>query len=142
MLAAFTWYRRFILSGSGISYLHYGSAIIEALILAKIILIGQALRLGRRFEHPPLIIPVLIKAVIYAVFAGLFFLLEHLVEGFVHRESWAQIEHGLVRAGPDEVLARTIMVIVAFIPFFAFWETDRVLGESKLFSLFFHRRMP
>jgi hypothetical protein len=142
MFAAFTWYRRFILSDSGISYFHYGSAIVGGLILAKIILIGQALGLGRQFEHLPLIIPVVIKALAYAVFAGLFFMLEHLVEGLVHGESWVQIQHGVIRAGQNEVLAKTIMVIVAFIPFFAFWETERVLGEGRLSFLFFHHRMP
>jgi hypothetical protein len=32
------------------------------------------------------------------------------------------------------------MIIVTLIPFFAFWETDRVLGDHKLFGLFFHKR--
>jgi hypothetical protein len=31
----FTWYRRFVLAEYRITYLHYGTAIIEALILAK-----------------------------------------------------------------------------------------------------------
>jgi len=140
MLGAFAWYRRFVLSESGISYLHYGAAVIEALIIAKVILIGRALGLGRRFESSPLIWSVLCKAVIYAVFIALFALLEHLIEGLVHRESWAQIEHGLIRSGRDEVLARAVMAFVMLIPFFAFWETDRVLGEHKLFRLFFHKR--
>ena len=32
------------------------------------------------------------------------------------------------------------MIIVTLVPFFAFWETDRALGDHKLFSLFFHNR--
>jgi len=31
-------------------------------------------------------------------------------------------------------------VILAFVPLFAVWETGRVLGEGKLFELFFKRR--
>ena len=58
----------------------------------------------------------------------------------MHRESWAQIAHGLVSADLAEILARTVMIIVTLIPFFAFWETDRVLGDHKLFGLFFHKR--
>jgi hypothetical protein len=31
------------------------------------------------------------------------------------------------------------MIIVSLIPFFAFWETDRAMGNHKLFHLFFHK---
>jgi hypothetical protein len=139
MLSAFAWYRRLELSESGIAYVHYGSAIISALILAKVILIGQALHLGKRFESSHLILSVLFKSAIFAVFVAIFGLLEHLVEGLVHRESWDQIAHGLVRSGKTEMLARTVMAFVILIPFFAFWETDRVLGDHTLFKLFFRR---
>src|SRR5205809_724767 len=44
-LGAFLWYRRLILAEYHIAYSHYGFAIIEALIMAKVILIGDALRL-------------------------------------------------------------------------------------------------
>lgn len=142
MLGAFTWYRRFILSELGIGYFHYGASIVEALILAKVILIGRALGLGKRFEDAPLMISVLVKSVAYGIFAGLFFSLEHVIEGLVHRDTWGEIANRLVSAGRDEILARTVMVIVIFIPFFAFWEMNRVLGESKLFDLLFHRRAP
>jgi hypothetical protein len=71
MLVAFTSYRRLIPSESGISYLHYGTGVIEALILAKVILIGQALGLGKRFENAPLYVSVLFKAAVFGVLAGL-----------------------------------------------------------------------
>lgn len=139
MLGAFAWYRRLVLSESGVAYVHYGGAVIAALILAKVILIGQALHVGKRFESSHLILSVVFKSVMFAVFIGVFGVLEHLVEGLVHRESWDQIAHGLVRVGKTEILARTVMAFVILIPFFAFWETDRVLGDHKLFRLFFHR---
>jgi hypothetical protein len=140
MLGAFTWYRRFLLSEIGVSYIHYGAAVIEALILAKVILIGKALGLGRRFEDSPLILSVLFKSLVFGVFIGIFGVLEHVVEGLVHRDSWEQIGHTLVSAGRDEILARAVMIVVTLIPFFAFWEADTVLGDHKLFALFFHRR--
>jgi hypothetical protein len=137
MLGAFTWYRRFVLSEAGVSYIHYGAAVIEALILAKVILIGQALGLGRRFEDSPLILSVLFKSLVFGVFIAIFGVLEHVVEGVVHRDSWDQIAHTLLSAGRDEILARAVMIIVTLIPFFAFWEADRILGDHKLFALFF-----
>ena len=139
MLAAFAWYRRFVLSAAGISYFHYWAAVIEALILAKVILIGEALGLGKRFEGSKLIWSVLFKSLVFGIFIGVFGVLEHLIEGLMHRESWDQIAHSLLSAGRDEILARTIMIIVSLVPFFAFWETDRVLGDHRLFHLFFHK---
>jgi len=140
MLAAFAWYRRLVMFAAGISYLHYGAAVIEALILAKVILIGQALGLGKRFEGSRLILSVLFKSVVYGAFIATFSVLEHVVEGLAHRDTWDQIANSVVSAGRAEILARTVMMIVTLVPFFAFWETDRIMGDHKLFKLFFRKR--
>jgi hypothetical protein len=142
MFSAFTWYRRFILSESGISYVHYGAAVIEALILAKVILIGQALRLGKRLEGSRLIVSVLFKSLVFGVFVALFAVIEQVLEGLIHHETWANIAHRLASVGRDEILARTVILTVTLIPFFAWWEADRVVGSGKLFALFFHKRTP
>jgi hypothetical protein len=140
MFSAFLTYRRLTLSESGITYLHYGAGIIEALILAKVILIGRALKLGKRFEHEPLIETVLLKSLMFGALVAVFSVIEHVIEGLVHHETWDAIAHHLFSAGRDEILAKTLMMMVTFVPFFAFWETDRVLGEGRLFALFFRKR--
>jgi hypothetical protein len=142
MFSAFLWYRRLTLRESGITYFHYGAAIVEALILAKVILIGQALKIGKRFEHQPLIVPVLAKTLLFGVFVAIFAVIEHVIEGLVHHETWDVIAHHLFTGGRDEILARTLVVATAFIPFFAFWEMGRVMGQGKLFALFFRKRSP
>jgi hypothetical protein len=140
MFSAFFTYRRLTLRESGITYLHYGAGVIEALILAKVILIGHALGLGRRFEEKPLIVSVLFKSVVFGAFVGVFSVIEHVVDGLAHRESWDVIAQHLFSGGRDEILAKTLVVIVTFIPFFGFWEIDRVLGQGKLLALFFRKR--
>ena len=104
------------------------------------ILVGQALGLGKRLEDSQLIVSVLFKALVFGVFIALFGILEHVIEGLVHRDTWNHIAQSLVSAGRAEILARTVMIIVTLIPFFAFWETDRVLGDHRLFDLFFHKK--
>jgi hypothetical protein len=42
--------------------------------------------------------------------------------------------------GSHEMLANLLVMFVAFIPFFAFKEVGRVLGEGKVWELFFRRR--
>ena len=140
VFGAFTLYRRLILTEVGVSYFHYGAGLVEALIIAKIILIGQAFGLGKRFEDGPLIVAALFKAVLYGVLVAIFAVLEHVVEGMIHGKDMAAVWEALLGLGKYEILARTLMVIVTFVPFFAFWETDRVLGEGKLFAMFFQRR--
>ena len=142
MLEALFSYRSLTLSESGITAFHYGVAVIEALVLAKVIMIGQALRLGKGLEDKPLIVSVLVKTLLFGAFVALFSMIEHVIEGLVHHDTWAVIAHQLFAGGRDEILARTLVIIVAFIPFFAFSEVDRVLGQGKLFALFFSKRTP
>jgi hypothetical protein len=139
MFTAFIMYRRLILSEFGIGYFHYAAGLIEALVFAKVILIGHALGLGRQFENGPLIIAALFKAMLYGALVALFAVLEHLIEGLIHGKEPSAVWQSLIGLGKDEILARTLMVIVTFIPFFAFWETNRALGKGKLFALFFQR---
>lgn len=47
IFGAFTTYRRLILAEYEISYLQYGVSVIEALLLTKIIQVGDRLRLGQ-----------------------------------------------------------------------------------------------
>ena len=140
MLEALFLYRSLTLSESGITGIHYGVAVIEALILAKVILVGQALRLGKGFEDAPLIVSVLGKTLLFGALVALFSVIEQVIEGLVQHETWDVIAHHLFAGGRDEILARALVIIVAFIPFFAFSEVDRVLGQGKLFALFFRKR--
>jgi hypothetical protein len=136
---AFAWYRRFVLAAHGISYLHYGTAIVEALILAKVILIGEALGLSRRSENKPLIYPTLRKAVIFSIFVGIFAILENMVEGMLEGKGAAGGLAELWSEGKYELLSRCFVTFLAFIPFFAFRELELILGEGKLGRLFFRR---
>ena len=48
-LFAFTCYRSLLFKEFAIGYVHYGYAFVEAMILAKLILIGEKLKLGEAF---------------------------------------------------------------------------------------------
>ncbi|MGA3113881.1 MAG: hypothetical protein ABSF90_05530 [Syntrophobacteraceae bacterium] len=136
----FTWYRRLVLAEYRISYLHYGVAVIQALVLAKVILVGRALRLGQRLKDHPLILPTIYKAIVFSIFVAIFGVAEHTIMGLLHGEGIAGGCEELMRAGKDELLARCMIMFVAFIPFFTFEELERVLGEGKLRKLLFLRR--
>lgn len=136
-LGSFTIYRRLIVAETGASYLHYGIAFIEALVIAKVILIGRLFGFTRRFEDKPLIVPVLYKSILFGVLVMLFGVVERLVDGWFHKEDIAAILRGIVSIGGYEMCARVLILVVAFVPFFAFWEMGRVVGMRKLVTMFF-----
>jgi hypothetical protein len=141
-LVAFIWYRRLILAEYQVPYTNYWFPLIEAAVLAKVIMVGDFLRLGRGLEHRPLILPTLYRTVVFSVWVGVFSLLEATVRGLLHRQGLMGGFEEIASKGRYEWLAGCIVTFVAFIPFFAFKEVERVLGEGKLRALFWRRETP
>ena len=136
----FVMYKRLILAQHEITYENYGFAIIKALILAKVILVGDFLRLGRGLEHRPLIFSTFYRAFMFTLWVALFMVIEHTVDGFLHGEGVAGGVQTLMHKGKDELLASCLVVFFTFIPFFAFRALGQVLGEGKIWDLFFRDR--
>jgi hypothetical protein len=139
-LGSFTVYRRLVVAETGTAYLHYGVAVIEALVIAKVILIGGMFAFTRRFDNKPLIVPVLYKSLLFAILVLLFGVVEHLVEGWFHKQGLMGGLREIASLGDYELGARVLMLFVAFVPFFAFGEIGRVLGPQKLAAMFFGKR--
>jgi hypothetical protein len=135
----FVTYRRLLLAQYEISYMHYGLALFEALVLAKVIMIGEMLGLSRALQNKPLILITLFRTLVFTAFTGVFTVLEHVLEGLLHGEGITGGIHAVID-NVDQVLARTLVVFCAFIPFFAFKELGGMLGEEKVARLFFKRR--
>jgi hypothetical protein len=140
VFAAFTQYRRFVLAAHDIVYTNYWVAVIEALILAKVIMIGAVVRLGRGLEDKPLIYPTLYKTVVFSLFVIAFTVVEHAVKGLWSGKGFTGGVVELYREGFDELLAGSLVIFVALIPFFGVKELGRVLGEEKIRALFFRSR--
>jgi len=92
----FTPYRRLILEEYKVSYLHYGVALIEAAVLAKIILLGEAARIGRKHEDKPLIVPTLYKTIVFGLWVIGFKVLEHMIGGLLRGKGLAGGFHDLI----------------------------------------------
>jgi len=138
-LGSFTVYRRLIIAETGVAYLHYGVALVESLVIAKVILVGRLFGFTRRFEDKPLIVPVLYKAILFGILVLAFGIVERIVEGWIHEEGLLAGLRKLGDLGTYEIGARVLMLIVAFVPFFAFWELGRVLGWHRLSAMFFSK---
>jgi hypothetical protein len=139
-LSSLSTYRKLILEENAISYIHYSYNFIEAMILAKIILIGKFFNLGERFHDRSLIIPATYKTIIFCIFVFAFEILEKFFVGFFEGKSMASIYSEFYTKDVFIMLGVLPIIFFAFIVFFAFLEVDRVLGEGKLFNLFFRRK--
>jgi hypothetical protein len=136
----FTNYRRLILAQYHISYLNYGESIIEALVLGKVIMIGNILRLDKSFQQRPLIFPTIFRAFVFSVWVALYKVIEQTVIGLVHGNGLEGGFSELLGKGSYELIAGSLVIFFAFIPFFAIKELGRVIGKGKLSELFFRRR--
>jgi hypothetical protein len=139
-LTVLAWYKRAILADYSLFSLHQGYALVEALILSKMILLGQSQHLGETPGEKPLIYPTLYKAFVFSLFIIGFKLLERLLDGFLHHQTVVEITQEVLSRGWHEMLVSALLMFLIFTPFFAFQEIGRLTGEEKLFDLFFHQR--
>jgi hypothetical protein len=127
-------YSMVLLGKFHVSYFNYGSALINALVIAKIILIGEYAHLGKRHESRPLAVSAFYKAFLFTLLVFAFHLLEEVVKQLVQGDRIASALH---EVHLDILICRSIIVFSTFIPLFAFRELQRVLGAENFRSLFF-----
>src|SRR5215813_14749011 len=78
LFALFSLHKQLI-QGHGISLWHQGFAILNALIFGKVILIGQALEVGKGLERRALIWAVLGKSLIFSILSLAFHIVEESI---------------------------------------------------------------
>ena len=124
-----------ILKKPNINFLAQGFAIINALVLAKVMLIADDLGFGRRFDDLPLIWPILYKSVLYALLFVFAHELEHYAvawfNGKLHSFSLPTVGGG-TWAGAACVWAA---MTVSLMPFFAIRELSQLVGKSRVWRL-------
>jgi len=126
-------YSMLLLDRFHVKYWNYSFALINALVIAKVIMIGEAAKVGTRYEARPLLLSAIYKAFIFCLLVFAFHFVEELIKGLVH----GNIAKGFQEIRFDDLLGRAIVVFCTFIPFFAFREFRRVLGEEKFYNLLF-----
>jgi hypothetical protein len=128
-----------ILGERHVSFTAQGFALINAAVMAKVMLIAEALKLGRRFEHLPLIYPVVHKSALFAAVFIAFHAVERILVGVMGGrsvlDSMPLIGGGTWRG----VLTVWAIMTISLLPFFALREIGRSLGEGRLWNLMFRR---
>jgi hypothetical protein len=132
-----------VLHTDDINFTPWGIAIVKAMVLAKFMLLGNALKLGEGHKTSPLIWPTLHKAFAFLVLLIILTVIEEAVVGLFHHRSVAASLGDLFGPRLEETLAGYLVMLLVLIPFFAFRVLSEELGEGRLERMFFvERRQP
>jgi len=138
-LVALTWYRRLILADYHIQYHNYWMPLIYAAILAKVIMLGNAIHLGEKFRGKPLAVITLYQTVAFSLLVVPFSLVEHVVEAMIHGKTARDGIAEITALGLDDLLPWCVVILAVFAPFFAMKQVENAFGVERVRRLFFLR---
>ncbi len=142
LLTLFALQERIVLARENIDqqFTSLGFALINALILAKVVLIAEDVHFAQRVDDWPLIYPALYKSVAFGILCICFYVLEEMLVGLWHGKVLVQSLPPIAREGFTGVILAATILSVELIPLFATRELARVIGVRELRRLFFARR--
>jgi len=136
-------YKAVVLASAGhhrVDLAGHGLALINAVVLAKFMLIARAFHMGERANDAPLIYPTLLKSALFAVVLGVCKILEDAAVGYFHGKSFSESIADLGGGSLTAILVLMGILFLLLIPLVAVGEVNRLLPEGKLKQLFFHSR--
>jgi hypothetical protein len=131
-----------VLHTQGIEFTPWGIAVVKAVVLAKFMLLGEAMKIGGRITTGPLIWPTLSKALGLLVLLIIMTIIEEAIVGLFHRQSIAASLGELFGPRLEETLAGYLIMLLVLLPYCAFRVLEEVLGEGRLARMFFVEREP
>lgn len=147
LLGLFTMHEEIALRTHGgatraIPFAPHGFAVVNALVLAKVALVVEDLRVGSRIKSTPLIYPIVIEAFVLALLFIAMHVLESLIAGWLHGESLAASVPTVGGGGPVGVVFSTVSFFVALIPFCAFRQITQAIGWDRMRAVLFGSPAP
>jgi hypothetical protein len=140
VFSLFTVYKVVILAEHNIDFAPHGFAILNALALAKIMLVAQELHFAEQLRDAPLIYPTLLKSFAFSILLACFKIAEHTAVGMFHGKSfYAAIASG-AEGSWTATATITALLFVVLVPFFGYTELRRVFGKDRLEGAFFRPR--
>ena len=128
-----------IMGKEHISFAAHGFALINAVVLGKVLLVAEDMNFANGFKQGPLVFPIVYKAFAFSVLFVVFHVAESELVGLFHGEgpvkSFPTIGGGTVKG----IVCVIAILFVSLLPFFAFREVGRVIGEDRLWALLFKR---
>jgi hypothetical protein len=137
IFSAIILYRRLVLAQHGIIVEDYFIGVVKAFIIAKVVMIGAFMGISHKFEHYPLVIPILYKAFLFTIMVMLFDIVEEFIRGLLHNQDFLKAINELQSYINVVWLGASLLIFFIFIPFFAVKELIRVFGVKNVKALLF-----
>ena len=138
---ALIFYKAAILQGEGIGYAPYGLAAVKALVLAKFILVGHAVKIGDRYKRRRFIYVVVHKSLLFLVMLFVLTVIEEAVVGILHGQTIATSLADIAGGTLPLILATCLIMLLILVPYIAFRELGDVLGPGRLRQILFDYRV-
>lgn len=135
LFSVFNIYERLLLEPYTNPHVPYGYALIEAMILSKFILIGDYIKPLKKNTSMPLIIPVLIKTILFTLAVLFFTFLEHIITGLLESKDLNKVIYNFLKNNLNIAIAKCVVILFVF--FFSIIEIAKEMGDRKLINLFF-----
>jgi hypothetical protein len=126
-----------VLHTEGVEFTPWGIAIVKAVVLAKFMLLGEAVKIGGRATTGPLIWPTLRKAFGLLVLLIVMNTIEEAIVGLFHGKSIATSLGELFGPRLEETLAGYLIMLMVLLPYCAFRALEEALGEGRVTRMFF-----
>jgi hypothetical protein len=116
-------------------------ASVSALIIGKVVLVGETIPLMRRYDNAPLVRSILFKTLFYTVLVFIARLLEAAVPFFTHGGGLIGFyDHLLHSFSWYRFTATQLWIVVLFLVYTTGAELARLFGDGELYKIFFKRR--
>ena len=139
MFVLFRLHEYVVLAKHQISFTGWGFALVNALVLAKVMLVADDLRLGAWRGRGAPIYWMLLRSILFAIVFFVFDIAEKVLVGAFHGSSIAESLPTYGGGGLMGTVLVGIIVSVALIPFFAIEEISRAMGPGEFAKLLFNR---
>lgn len=137
--SAFALFRNVGEEEAGVRAMRHGWALVEALVVGKFVLLGRAVGVGERPSRGPLVLAVLRQTGSYALLVLVLSVAEDVLAGAVRGTPPRAVLAAMLSRGASELLARTLVLVLALLPLLAFTELGKALGPGKLKQVFLGR---
>ena len=135
-------YETSVLRADGVEFLPFGNALIKALILGKVLVIGRAINVGGKITRNVLFHRIVLKSLAMLSLLLIFTAIEELIVGIVHGQAISKIVAEFITRSWLQNLAPIVMMLLVLVPMITFEEIDRVLGEGSLKRMLFGHSAP
>lgn len=141
LLGLFTLHESLVLAQHKIGFTHYGFAAINALILAKVMLLAEDLHLGHRLDKQRVIYSVVLKSLLFAGLFICFHVVEETIVGLLHGKAIVESipSFGGDGGGLMRVAILAVIMTFALMPYFAYTQIARAIGRDELRAILLGR---